>query len=313
VSVEAGEREEALRAVDAALAIDPNFLAAHFLRDRILSAPARTASNPDCHAADFPPLPPASSAIHVKLEPHVKRRRVDRQLDEARAALDSGRLKDATAALGGVTALDPNSPELKLLMAQLDLLRSVEKPSSRGRWLAAAAAIASLAAGAFYIYDSSSLVPPPIVETLRQPSVPEPFESKSGLGVPIMSDYAATAANASPASIDTPHDEEQIRQVLERYRSAYERLDARSARVVWPRVNESALARTFDRLRSQELTFDDCSLAFRGGSASATCHGSARYVPKVGSRAPRIEQRTWSFRLQKNGSGWTIESARSER
>jgi hypothetical protein len=110
-----------------------------------------------------------------------------------------------------------------------------------------------------------------------------------------------------------PDDEALVKQVLQRYRTAYEGLDARSARAVWPAVNESALARAFDGLESQWLTFDACDVTLRGEAAAAICRGTTRYVPKVGSREPRTEPRTWNFTLKKAGTAWTIESARAER
>ena len=91
------------------------------------------------------------------------------------------------------------------------------------------------------------------------------------------------------------------------------RLDAQSARAVWPAVNEAALARAFDGLESQSLTFDACDVRQYGESATVTCHGSARYVPKVGSREPRVEPRVWNFTLRKSGADWKIDSARAER
>jgi hypothetical protein len=127
---------------------------------------------------------------------------------------------------------------------------------------------------------------------------------------------AVTAAGStdSPTAsiIPTGGDEEQVKEVLDRYRQAYEGLTARLARDVWPQVDEAALARAFGGLRSQKLTFDDCDLAVSGDSASVTCHGSTRYVPKVGSQDPRTEPRIWSFRLRKNGPDWKIQSMRAE-
>jgi len=74
-----------------------------------------------------------------------------------------------------------------------------------------------------------------------------------------------------------------------------------AAQAVWPAVNETALARAFNGLESQTLTFDDCDVRVSGEAAWATCRGSARYVPKVGSRDPRTESRTWTFTLKKAG------------
>jgi hypothetical protein len=100
-----------------------------------------------------------------------------------------------------------------------------------------------------------------------------------------------------------------VTQALQRYRNAYEGLDARSAHAVWPAVNQAALARAFDGLESQSLTFDACDVRVRGESATVTCQGSARYVPKIGSREPRVEPRVWNFSLHKAGGDWKIDSA----
>jgi hypothetical protein len=104
-----------------------------------------------------------------------------------------------------------------------------------------------------------------------------------------------------------------VQQALQRYRTAYDGLDARSARDVWPAVNEAALARAFDGLESQRLTFDACTVDVRGDSAFATCRGTARYVPKVGRREARVEPRVWSFTLHKTDSDWKIDTARAEK
>ena len=129
-----------------------------------------------------------------------------------------------------------------------------------------------------------------------------------------------TAPIASPPapSVALPiariDDESLVKQTLQQYRRAYDELDAQSARTVYPAINEAALARAFDGLASQSLTFDTCDVRMNGsGAATATCRGSARYVPKVGSREPHTEPRTWNFTLRKNGSGWQIENARAER
>ena len=108
-------------------------------------------------------------------------------------------------------------------------------------------------------------------------------------------------------------DEAQVTAALQRYRVAYEGLDARRARAVYPAVNEAALARAFASIESQALTFDVCVVQLQGVGATAVCRGSARYIPKVGAREPRIEPRNWTFALRKTGDDWTIESARTDR
>ncbi|OLB63507.1 MAG: hypothetical protein AUI11_01180 [Acidobacteria bacterium 13_2_20CM_2_66_4] len=150
--------------------------------------------------------------------------------------------------------------------------------------------------------------PPPVVAASipqRQPA--QASELRASANSPVASAVSASAVST------IGNDEGDVKQALQRYRSAYEGLDARRARAVWPAVNEVALARAFDGLSSQTLTFDACDVQLRGEAALATCHGSARYVPKVGSREPRVEPRTWSFTLRKTGPDWKIESARAER
>jgi hypothetical protein len=126
----------------------------------------------------------------------------------------------------------------------------------------------------------------------------------------------ANADVPRPSPLPLPRvdsDETQISRALQLYRTAYDRLDAGEAQAVWPGVNESALARAFASLESQSLTFQACRTDVRGDNAQATCQGSARYVPKIGSREPRVESRTWTFALKRAGDEWKIESARVER
>ena len=164
----------------------------------------------------------------------------------------------------------------------------------------AASAAAPEAKGAGVLTPVS---PPAAVPAI---AVPDSAVAVRDSAVPIPG--GAVSAAASPV----PSDDERVKSVLQRYRSAFERLDAHSAAAVWPAVNENALARAFDGLHSQALTFDVCYVRLEDDMAAATCRGSARYIPKIGSREPRIEPRVWRFTLRKSGSDWMIENARAE-
>src|SRR5262249_42326586 len=130
---------------------------------------------------------------------------------------------------------------------------------------------------------------------------------------------AAARPPATPPAVPPPtnraavDDDQLIRSALQRYRSAYDDLDARSAQAVWPAVNRAALARAFDGLASQSLTFDRCDVEGRDVAASVTSQGSTRYMAKIGSHEPRIEPRVWTFTLRKSGADWQIENARTAR
>ncbi len=110
------------------------------------------------------------------------------------------------------------------------------------------------------------------------------------------------------------NDEVLVRAALQRYQTAYDGLDARSAQAVWPAVDEAALARAFAGLASQRLAFDRCDVRMlQGDAAAAVCRGRATYVARYGSREPQVEPRVWRFTLRKTGGGWRIESALAER
>src|SRR4029077_19573843 len=111
---------------------------------------------------------------------------------------------------------------------------------------------------------------------------------------------ATAAPVVEPAPIRAPSDQALVEDALQRYRRAYGRLNVQSAQAVYPTVNRVALARAFDGLESHSLTFDACDVEISGVLAKAICHGTAHYVPKIGSRYPRSEPLVWSFELRKS-------------
>lgn len=160
--------------------------------------------------------------------------------------------------------------------------------------------------------------PPRPVETVVAAPVPTPIAPIPPAPAPASIESAAPIAAPpprapEPAVVTRDNSEQLILQALDRYRAAYEKLDARSAQQVWPNVDEQALARAFTGLRSQALTFDGCKVRISGDVATAACVGSTRYVPRVGSQQPRIESRIWDFTLRQTGTDWRIESARVDR
>ncbi len=158
-------------------------------------------------------------------------------------------------------------------------------------------------------------------ETMARTAVP--LVAPSGALPPLeMAPMPAAAsldvADAPPAAPVTPTrtapvpdrtDEVRVQAALQRFESAYSRLDARAAQAVWPSVDARALARAFESLESQSLQFHRCELDVRETVASADCLGTATYVRRIGSKAPRTEPRGWTFNLQKTGDAWHILSA----
>lgn len=150
---------------------------------------------------------------------------------------------------------------------------------------------------------------PPVTEPAPIPIAPQSLPA----ALPAADVPSTRPPEGSPAAVPEVDDGALVRQALHRYREAYDGLDAGSAQAVWPAVDEGALARAFDGLASQKLTFEECRVQLQRESAVATCRGTTRYVPKVGSREPRTEPRVWNFVLRKSGGEWKIESARVAR
>ena len=122
----------------------------------------------------------------------------------------------------------------------------------------------------------------------------------------------AVRADAVPTAIVAMDEEDAIRNVISRYKSAYENLDATAAKQVWPSVDERALARAFAGLQSQTLNLRPCQIDVTGSGARALCRGSAKYVGRVGNRLSSVQPREWRFGLRKTNGGWQIDSVRTQ-
>jgi hypothetical protein len=147
------------------------------------------------------------------------------------------------------------------------------------------------------------------------PSVPT-ATSPIAIGTPLPSSVPPPAAPAEPSrAAATPATGPDlvmaIRRALDDYARAYSQRDAAAASQVWPAVDARALARAFDQLSEQSVIFSKCDIRPEGGDrAQASCNGRATWVPKVGDRRPRAEERTWRFALTREGDEWVIEQVR---
>jgi hypothetical protein len=125
--------------------------------------------------------------------------------------------------------------------------------------------------------------------------------------MPSVTPPAAAAAGGVAAAI-VAADEAAIKTTLREYEEAYERLDAKAAKTVWPTVDQRALSHAFAGLTSQSLNLGGCDVVVRAGASTATasCSGTAEYVRKVGDARVRVEPRQWTFTLNKTQGAWKI-------
>src|SRR5438045_8920350 len=91
-----GDRETALAEIAAALELDPDFLAARALRDRLLAD--GLASAPAAKAPEMSPAADVSTESYERFEQRTKRRRLEKRMAAARDAIKHGRAEDAAAA-----------------------------------------------------------------------------------------------------------------------------------------------------------------------------------------------------------------------
>jgi hypothetical protein len=123
---------------------------------------------------------------------------------------------------------------------------------------------------------------------------------------------AETLTTPDPAAnrpvVEPRADSTAIRRTLARYEAAYTDLDASAARVVWPTVDQRALARAFDGLAAQRIALNDCDVLVTGTTARANCSGVATWTAKVGG-GQRSEPRRWTFELKNEAGSWQIVRA----
>jgi hypothetical protein len=148
---------------------------------------------------------------------------------------------------------------------------------------------------------------PAIVPSTAVPDLPV---NADGRGRPAPPAASVASAVTIPAG---PDQQVRVEDVLRRYARAYGQLDASAARAVWPSVDERALAKAFQGLSSQKISFDDCAIDIRGVVANASCRGQASYAPKVGNREARTESRNWRFELRRDGDEWQIVEVEARR
>jgi hypothetical protein len=151
----------------------------------------------------------------------------------------------------------------------------------------------------------------PAVALRADPPAPVP-ERESSRAAESLTALVSAAAD-SPARVvpirSRAGEEDRIRSTLASFQTAYTQLNAKAARAVWPTVDERALARAFDGLKSQHLAFDRCEMTVKDAEASAACRGRSTYVPRVGAQSPRTYSAEWKFHLKKVDEEWQIDSA----
>lgn len=122
-----------------------------------------------------------------------------------------------------------------------------------------------------------------------------------------------TAPEPAPdAMADLRTQRENVLEVLNRYARAYEKLDVRAAKAVYPSVDDRALRKAFSLLNGQNVRLAGCGVDINGADAKASCRANATYRPKVGTRAVHVNEGEWTFSLSRDEAGWQIVNMRMQ-
>jgi hypothetical protein len=195
---------------------------------------------------------------------------------------------------------------------------AVEVPQHRARRETGAVAttgfVAEVIAAEPHSPDSGEAAQQPgdrAAEATPTEDAPDPAGDPGGM--PLVEVSRLTTLPAERARVTAPVEADQqqlVRNLLQRYVTAFELLDVDAAQAVWPTVDGKALRRAFNQLQSQRVTFESCGITIAGSDANARCRGQATYHPRVGSRALHVPAREWTFQLARAEDGWQIVDAK---
>lgn len=116
---------------------------------------------------------------------------------------------------------------------------------------------------------------------------------------------AASSESAGRVASDAEH--AAVHDLLARYAAALQQRDVATTAQIWPSVDRATLSRAFATVKAQGITLGSCVLAVSDEEASARCHGSIWFVPKVGRSDRRASGQDWVFTMKKQGEAWKIQ------
>jgi len=100
-------------------------------------------------------------------------------------------------------------------------------------------------------------------------------------------------------------EEVAVRQVIERYRTAYENLNVSALQAVYPSINARRLEDVFKQYTSLKQVLEIERVEVDGAAATAT--GVVTQTPVVKTGKPQTTRQRAVFRLRKVGNAWIIQ------
>jgi AAA domain-containing protein len=258
----------------------------------------------------------------------ISRAEAERQRDEAaRQLLTTERnLRTAELAVAELKRFDPGAAdplskqiaaassaadkELRRLTEERETLRR-ERDEARGLLQKTLQENAALKQA---LSRASQTGGPPQTSVPSQGAAPGPAVVPNlvgrGLGDPPVGSGSVPPVTTAPRGSD---ETAQLLQVLQRYKAAYEALDAKAVSAVYPATNVPRLQSAFNNISkvSYDVTIgpEGIVVAPDGQSATISATETIRMVMKFGSVAPQTG--TAVFQMRKSSGVWTIQSIKS--
>ena len=214
-ALDAGDRAGALDAVNAALAVDPEYLAAQALRDQIERStqavwsaglkPEPHKVKPDAPTVSpdrqpvLPVEPPIVSAEGwARFEHRAKTRRLERRVAAARLAIQKRRFSEARAILQEIGEIDSGHPDLISLGIELDAEQHIATAPQRpwGPAIAALLIAAAVIFGARYLQSPEWTSNVPVTQSTGA----LPADASAGVAAPAVTTPAAALPIATTST-----------------------------------------------------------------------------------------------------------------
>ena len=124
------------------------------------------------------------------------------------------------------------------------------------------------------------------------------------VGVTVMLLGFVSAGSAFQGAEQT---EANVREVLERYSTALESLDAEAVKRVQPSINVEGLRKAFAEMKTLDVEIDTVKvLSSEAAMTRVSCRVTQTLTPKTGSRKSTAVTRV--MRLRRVESGWVIDT-----
>jgi serine/threonine-protein kinase len=122
---------------------------------------------------------------------------------------------------------------------------------------------------------------------------------------------AAAAARRNPGTLTQAEVEDDVRQTLYEYQSAYASRSVDEFLKVAPFRTRADIEAEFDRFRSIQLNMEGIAITLDDSRtrASVKCTITTVFVPTAANAKPTTEKRSWQFQLAYTGGAWRITRA----